>query len=502
MKKEKISAMIGTIRDEYVIAAGEYDRFERQEIQARRLHSGRTVAAKRSKRTKIILLAACMLLMLALSATGFAFLLAEAKEYKDAVTFFEENGLSMEGLSRAEVKEVYRDIITERFEDDKTVEVIKKAVEGTEIEQDVPIIDGSARSWWRWYTFHSEYVVGDGYHMEYVRTEEGYRCRVKYLGEDLTVLWSADLPACDGMRCIATPIGTAVCGSVGERDAQTGAYTHRIFAARIDGEGNILWQKAFEHGFQNEVAVEMLNDGDGVWALISEGDDHLCFGRIDENGNELLFRTVEIGEKTDVSGAARIGDGYLVRLRDSQNEEYARLIRLDRDGEAVDRITYESEDCFYYLTDMIEFGGRIYLSAYAVPKREDNVFGRSEIALIIKYCWEYQDRDPDNADWIRPSGYELTPVVRDNYTAVLLRCDAAGTPETFYEVAGSFGGKLRINEYGELVWKVETVNDAVWLPGVDMIEGTCAVFRYCFDASGALCACVDINETVTFEKRQ
>ncbi len=44
------------------------------------------------------------------------------------------------------------------------------------------------------------------------------------------------------------------------------------------------------------------------------------------------------------------------------------------------------------------------------------------------------------------SSEELTPLVRDNYTAVLLVCDPeGGAPETFYSVQGSLGGKLRVN---------------------------------------------------------
>ena len=70
-------------------------------------------------------LAACLVLM---AGVAFGALAAEAKEYTAAAAFFADNGLSMEGLSRADVKAVYRDINTERFTYDKTAEVIQRAV--------------------------------------------------------------------------------------------------------------------------------------------------------------------------------------------------------------------------------------------------------------------------------------------------------------------------------------------------------------------------------------
>lgn len=48
---------------------------------------------------------------------------AEAKEYDTAVAFFEDNGLSTEGLSRSDLKAVYRDITTQSFTYGKTEEL-------------------------------------------------------------------------------------------------------------------------------------------------------------------------------------------------------------------------------------------------------------------------------------------------------------------------------------------------------------------------------------------
>ena len=52
----------------------------------------------------------------------------EAKEYQAAVEFFETNKLSTDGLTRTEVKEIYRDITTNKFQYKKTGEVIVKSI--------------------------------------------------------------------------------------------------------------------------------------------------------------------------------------------------------------------------------------------------------------------------------------------------------------------------------------------------------------------------------------
>ena len=72
-------------------------------------------------------IAACMVLVLSVCFGSFA-VVAEAKEYKAAVQFFNDYGMSTEGLTRGEIKEVYRDITTKSFTYSKTAEVIRNSI--------------------------------------------------------------------------------------------------------------------------------------------------------------------------------------------------------------------------------------------------------------------------------------------------------------------------------------------------------------------------------------
>ena len=71
------------------------------------------------------LIIAMLLCVIGLTAHSLS---VEAKEYQAAVEFFETNKLSTDGLTRTEVKEIYRDITTNKFQYKKTGEVIVKSI--------------------------------------------------------------------------------------------------------------------------------------------------------------------------------------------------------------------------------------------------------------------------------------------------------------------------------------------------------------------------------------
>ena len=170
----------------------------------------------------------------------------------------------------------------------------------------------------------------------------------------------------------------------------------------------------------------------------------------------------------------------MVQLGSYVTDEHARIVKVDREGNITDDYSYSGEDERYYITDMIEFDGQIYLSAYSVPKQEDEG-GRDEIAGILSYLF-------DNNIW-EISSEELTPMVRDNYTAILLRCDpSGGQPREFYAVEGSLGGPFAISQDGKLLWDVESFVSAEFSPMTSAftIAGNCQVFAYTFDVTGSL----------------
>ena len=111
---------------------------------------------------------------------------------------------------------------------------------------------------------------------------------------------------------------------------------------------------------------------------------------------------------------------------------------------------------------MVEFAGQVYLSSYAVPKQRDEG-GRHEIASVLDYVFS-------KGDW-EISSEELTPLVRENYTALLLLCDPeGGSPKTFYSVKGSLGESLSVNDSGQLEWHVDSVTSTFFSPATTRLQ--------------------------------
>lgn len=476
-------------------------RIEKSALRKSEIKSG-----KRELNFKIFApIAACLVLTAGIGGYAIA---AEVREYNAAVDFFEQNGLSAEGLSREDLKAVYRDITTNRFTNDKTVEVIRRSVPGVEILQQEPTPEEVAALWnsnINWSSPRPSSDVEYRIEYEYPPGEEQYewdKITVECLRNGET-LWKTDFPTLgkewgdDDLyikECVMTSVGTAVWGEkscwtdVTESSKSPGKTYGWI--VRIDNSGNRLWERQLDHGFNDEYIGAVLDNGDGTWAVISCGDfEYLCFSKFDIDGNEISCKKTKIGSRDLIGNAARLGDGYLVQLRGNT----AGLIKLDSDGNVTDNFVYESEDCDYYITDMAEFEGNVYLSAYAVPKQTDEG-GRHEIANILDYVF-------NGENW-EISSEELTPIVRDNYTAVLLLCDPnGGEPRNFYSVKGSLGGTLAV-ENDKLTWNVESITSTFFSPCTSSftIGGNCLVYRYSFNITGILAGCEDTGEITHYAR--
>jgi hypothetical protein len=112
----------------------------------------------------------------------------------------------------------------------------------------------------------------------------------------------------------------------------------------------------------------------------------------DLNGKITRTHKTEIG-LGQIRNVTRLGDGYILSLK--SEDDHARLIKMSGDGLVTDAFSYESNDCRYFITDMIEYNEKIYLSAYSVPKLEDeekDAGGRYEIAAVLNYIFDKRTR--------------------------------------------------------------------------------------------------------------
>ena len=98
---------------------------------------------------------------------------------------------------------------------------------------------------------------------------------------------------------------------------------------------------------------------------------------------------------------------------------------------------------------------------------------------------------------------ELTPIVRDIYTATLLVCDVgSGVPEEVYSVKGGLGLWFEYNDAGQLVWYMESIMSTFFSPETNSftIGGTTYVYRYTFDSNGVLVNEEDTGQRALFRR--
>ncbi len=441
--------------------------------------------------------AAAVLLILIGAGAGFA---AEASEYRKAAEFFESNGLTTEGLSRTEVKAVYKDIITRKFTYGKTAEVISRLIPGMEIitedmspaelEQIWQSADSSNANTARASSIRCEInIIEKEDEYNYIHFDKSvidcYRILESGAKEKL---WSCDIHSFCVTDCMQVSDGFAVWGRDYEFPGEI-----RSFVAFIDSSGKLRWENAVEEADQVRSVVER---PDGTIAAMGNGKNRELFLKLyDKDGKLQAFRTSKAGGGSYIRDAVSFGDGYLLRLINTASGDTAHIVRMSADWEPLSDLTYEEEGSDYYITDMVGYGDRVYLSAYAVPEQKDPG-GRHEIADILSEIFQ---RIMGEKEFDIPSE-DLTPMLKANYTAVLLLCDPNSVePETFFTVKGCLGGKLTAGEDG-LQWDVYSFRSSFFSPATSAFSicAECGIFRYTFNGDGRLNGMKDTGETYMY----
>jgi len=456
----------------------------------------------------VILVVSCFMFLVIIGGSVFA-ISAEAKEYNNAVQFFNSHELSAENLSRREIKAIYRDITTNSFLYEKTGEVISKSfvkhVAGYEIPQEAPTPEEIANLW----NYLNKLLYGDNKASEETRIK--YNHYSTYSGihmngqkiydkgvfekyDDDTLIWKLEFI---DYRISDYKILEDMVLVYGINQMFYLSDPQYSWIAAIDNDGNILWLNEFHNGLERELLRFVIDNRDNTIAIITYGDfKYLCISQIDYDGNVLKFNKTEVGYYYVLKNATLFQDGYLMQLISLGSE--SKIVKVDKDANIEESYLYETDDYRYNITDMIEYNNKIYLSAYSVPISsygESGFYPKDEIKGILTYLYE--------KDIFEISSEELTSLLRTQYTAFLLVVDnESGIPQEFYSIEGSLGAKLSYSESGQLLWDVESITSTYYSPstGHYKIDGVSKVYQYSFDNDGILIWQKDTGEVVQFRR--
>lgn len=426
--------------------------------------------------------AACLAALITLSVGGYK-VVAEANEYKEAVAFFDTNGFTTAGLSRAEIKEVYRDITTGRFSSNKTAAMFERHVGGYEITHSEPSPEDLKNLWNKLNNAPMDSIYKVDYN-ESPDSNLGFdTLKSSVLSKRDTngdIIWSVTFDKLYIDWYVTHGDYIAVYGN--EPTWTSWMPTVARVALVKAGDGTILWDKKIDTGYNREHITALVFDGDQLTVFAEGNFKRLIILKYDFNGNGNVIAEQELGDKKHIQQVVKLNDGYLARLRVFDGEES--LIKIGADGKLTDTFTYTSADTEYFIADMEEFKGRVYLSTYAIPKLEESAGeggGRLEIAAILNEIFAKKDWEISNE--------ELTQRMRRHFSAVLLVCDTtSGVPREFYSVTGSIGDTLAIADNGNLIWSVGSITDSLFSPATSSftIAATCRIYNYEYDTHGSL----------------
>ena len=436
---------------------------------------------------RVLLVAACLILIAVTLAGCY---LADMVEYNRAVGFFDLNNLSVEGLDRGEVKRVYRDITTERFDYDKSMEVLAQNTEITSVDGANIQINNYMNNNWSantvkeiplfqsipdegvYYACDTDYPEGDNW----VENEKHLiSSLMKYIDGDLQ--WRAKFN--EGFFAEKNlPLNGAVL-VYGMVTLNYNPYAYSGYFALVDdADGAVLWEKQLDSHHHDASIDAVLPEGDGavLFSVASDtwdsADRHLVVQKIDRDGEVISEKDIKIDELMYVGEAAVLPDGYLVEanIGTAFTNENTRLLRLSKDGDILRELNYGSDDFTYEISDIMEHDGRIFISAKARPvdsKLYENTGDYDEETIEFgTYTEEWRDR------------------AREEFSAVLFVLDAdSGEPGQFWSVQGALAGELGTDENDNLTWQANRIIACGYSPYTNSfsIYGYTREYDYTFD---------------------
>ena len=398
-----------------------------------------------------------------------------------------EQALSDAGLTKNEIKEVYRDFYSQSFTNDLTTDVLLNSrpdvIRGYEISGDASEWDATLPE-----TSISDYKTPLYYEYEVLYTPiedtlnpqtQTYKERfdksifTKYRnGEKVWEVSFTDF---------------SINGYYGDPESETEPilvygtvpYTADIDDSvatllALDADGNLLWKVIQNNATGYDRIDKILSHPDGSHTAFGRCgytgdnfDNALTVNKYDKNGTQLFANTIDIRDHV-IQNVALTGSGYLVHLSSYVTIEYSRILMLDSEGNLLRDFRYESEENDFFISDLCEYNGTVYISGYSTPKAPEEYrnYMMRDLYAIVDNIHSFDNRDKYvNNSFTKE---ELLSMFRDQFTAVLLVCGPdAGTPQEFYSVAGSLGDEVYVT--GDSVcWFTNDIIDSSYSATVEV----------------------------------
>lgn len=452
-------------------------------------------------------LATVVVLLILFGIVGSTVLCADLYTYGKASAFFEEYGLSAEGLEREELWKVYRDITTGSFELPATGQMLQSNMGITPSgSPSAGEVESMWEGWKDGYTPNDpEGIIATPYdivrHIAFTHTrfpeqatntvhykipapcfepdieaekaalaasasnpmlpqrdilelgefyysvrydpDTGRQCLFKYKKNE-TVIWSSPVGDLQMARIHVAGEYIAVTGST------EGAQHKDIHVLLFTQNGELCWQTVLDNG-DNESVSQFLYE-DHLIKLISKADSkNICYTVLDMEGNILhnVVNQQDAVSNVSFSSVVPVEDGYILISYMGES-----LFVMDHNGVVTDYCDYsdtqvngEDGDENFRIVDILPANDRIYIRLEVTDKRE---YGRPidpALDLIRDHAGTNGIDDPPYNDVIM--------AVRHAYRSLLLICDAdTFEPIAAYQMNQAYPSSVDLsqNRDGSIVW--------------------------------------------------
>lgn len=456
-----------------------------ERIKALAIHKAGVSPRRRTAR-RIALIAACVTVLAGILVGCYV---AEKVEYDNAVRFFDLNNLDTDGMSRDDIKRVYRDITAESFQYGDSYSILSdERVEGVDISISNSFNNNLSNDQIESMNYglplfqvygdipdKAMYFVGDECEKnaggETVwRTKLSHYCDSAYIVGDRVLVW-----------------GEYIYDNLHD-------YMHTHVALIDDKDGKILWDKTLDSKYHFDESACAALTAEGKIAVLTiatddrfSGEKVLVFRELDTKGKILTEREQPGDELTFIYRVIPLSDGWLAQVDETTSLDMTadaralrnKFIKLDLNGgiKGEWRFPEEDENDSFEITDIREYDGRIYLSAQA-----------NRLEPKLSQIADYDHIPMDSESLADGFTDELRDAAREDYSSVLFVYDpAADKPERFYSVGGTMAGRLLTDDSGSLVWQVGRIVKCGWAPWANSFQfyGITRRYDYTFSSDGA-----------------
>ena len=424
---------------------------------------------------RLVLIAACIALVACVLVGCYV---AEKVEYDNAVKFFDLNDLDTDGMSRGDIKRVYRDINTERFAYDDSCQMLC----GESVSENVGGVDISITNNMSNTLNNGEIGslnLGIAPFVGYGDIPDGTQY---FIGDEFEknaggeTVWRTKLPHYYYDRYYLADGKALIWGEFIYDDVHD--YMHTSVALIDDADGRIIWEKTLDSKYRFDEYAEAAMTGDGRIAVLTVATDDRfsdskvrVFRELDISGEVVAEHEQQDDGIVFIHRVIPLSDGWLAEISYDEEADLVsdsgkeisivtnRFVKLGFDGRTASE--WKLGDYSYdEIADIKEYGGKIYLSVQT--RAED-----SPLSGVVDY-----NNIPKDMDSLSDSFTdELRDAARKKFSSVLYVFDPkTEKPEQFYSIGGTMAGKLCTNDDGELLWQVGRIVKCGWAPWANSFQ--------------------------------